>query len=46
MLAMLNLSYTDEKALESIEKLMNLKQKAELNATIDLAILFNTFKGI
>lgn len=45
MLAMLNLSYTDEKALESIEKLMNLKQKAELNATIDLAILFNTFKG-
>lgn len=45
MLAMLNLSYTDKKALESVEKLMNIKQKAELNATIDLAILFNTFKG-
>ena len=45
MLAMLNLSYGSKESLEIVDKLMYQKQKAELNATIDLALMYGTFKG-
>ena len=45
MLAMLNLSYGSKESLEIVDKLMYLKQKAELNATIDLALMYGPFKG-
>lgn len=45
MLAMLNLSYGSKESLEIVDKLMYQKQKAELNATIDLALMYGPFKG-
>lgn len=45
MLASINVKYDSEESLEIIEKVMNTKFKAELNASIDLAIKYGTFKG-
>lgn len=45
MLASINVKYDSEKALEVVEKIMSTKFKAELNASIDLAIKYGTFKG-
>jgi len=45
MLAALNLQYGSDESLEVIEKVMRIKMKAELDATIDLSILRGSFKG-
>lgn len=45
MLAAIGIKYDSNEALEVIEKVMNTKFKAELNASIDLAIKYGTFKG-
>ncbi len=45
MLAALNLQYGSEESLEVIEQVMKIKMEAELDATIDLAILRGSFKG-
>lgn len=45
MLAALNLKYDSDEALEFTEKMMMIKFKAELNASIDLAIKYGPFKG-
>lgn len=44
-LAALGLNYGDKKSLEVVDKIFNTKMKAELNASIDLAIVFEPFKG-
>ena len=45
MLASINVKYDSEEALKVVEKVMSVKFKAELNASIDLAIKYGTFKG-
>lgn len=45
MIAALNLKYDSDEALAIIKAVMELKMQAELDATIDLAILRGTFKG-
>lgn len=45
MLAALNLKYDSDEALKVIDKVMNTKMLAELDATTDLAILRGSFKG-
>lgn len=45
MLAALNLKYDSHEALEVIDKVFKTKMEAELDCTIDLAILRGTFKG-
>lgn len=45
MLAALNLKYDSGQALEVIDLVMNVKMRAELDCTIDLAILRGTFEG-
>jgi len=45
MLAALNLKYDSDKALETIDKIMHTKFKAELNASINMAIEMGPFKG-
>lgn len=45
MLAALGLKYDSEEALKVTEKVMKKKMEAELDCTIDLAILRGTFKG-
>lgn len=45
MLAALSLKYDSEKAKETIEKVCKKKLEAELDCTIDLAILRGTFEG-
>jgi len=45
MIAALNLKYDSEEALEIVEKVMSIKMKAELDCTVDLAILRSTFTG-
>lgn len=45
MLAALGLPYDCDKSLEVIEKVMKTKMRAELDCTIDLAILRGTFEG-
>lgn len=45
MLAALNLKYDSEKSLETVDKVMATKMRAELDCFIDLAILRGTFVG-
>lgn len=45
MLAALNLKYDSDEAIKVIEKLMKKKMEAELDCTVDLAILRGTFEG-
>jgi len=45
MLAMLRLKYDSPKALDFIDKIMSIKMRAELDCTIDLAILRGPFEG-
>ena len=45
MLAAINVQYGSEESLEVIEKVMSTKMEAELDCTIDLAILRGTFEG-
>jgi ribonucleoside-diphosphate reductase alpha chain len=45
MLAALNLKYDSEEALDVVRTLMRTKLRAELDCTIDLAILRGTFTG-
>lgn len=45
MLAALNLKYDSDEALEEINLVMNTKMRAELDCSIDLAILRGTFDG-
>ena len=45
MLAALNLKYDSDEAMEVIERVMHIKMKAELDCTIDLAILRGPFEG-
>ncbi len=45
MLAALNLKYDSDEALEVIDLVMNVKMRAELDCSIDLAILRGTFDG-
>lgn len=45
MLAALNLKYDSKEGLKVIDKVMKIKMKAELDCTIDLAILRGTFEG-
>lgn len=45
MIAALNLSYASEESMEVIAKVMQTKMKAELDATIDMAISRGTFTG-
>jgi ribonucleoside-diphosphate reductase alpha chain len=45
MLAALNLGYDSDKGLEAIEAVMHTKMEAELDCTIDLAILRGLFNG-
>jgi ribonucleotide reductase alpha subunit len=45
MLAALNLKYDSKEAKETIERVCKRKLQAELDCTIDLAILRGTFKG-
>lgn len=45
MLAALGVKYDSEEALEITEKVMKKKMEAELDCTIDLAILRGTFEG-
>jgi len=45
MLAALGFKYDSDEALKTIEHVMSIKMKAELDATIDLAILRDTFEG-
>lgn len=45
MLAALRLPYDSDKALEIVERVMKEKMRAELDCTIDLAILRGTFEG-
>lgn len=45
MLAALNLKYDSNEALQIVEKVMSIKMKAELDCSIDLAILRGTFTG-
>lgn len=45
MLAALGLEYDSEEALEYVEEVMKIKMRAELDCTIDLAILRGTFEG-
>lgn len=45
MLAALGLKYDSDEAIQVIEKVMKTKMRAELDCTIDLAILRGTFKG-
>lgn len=45
MLAALGLKYDSDEAIKVIEKVMQTKMRAELDCTIDLAILRGTFKG-
>lgn len=45
MLAAINVQYGSEESLEVIEKVMCTKMEAELDCTIDLAILRGTFEG-
>lgn len=44
MLASLNMKYDSDKAIRTIEQVMKTKMKAELDCTIDLAILYGTFE--
>jgi ribonucleoside-diphosphate reductase alpha chain len=45
MLAALNLKYDSKEAIEVIKQVMKTKMRAELDCTIDLAILRGTFEG-
>lgn len=45
MFAMMGYGYGSEKSLEFVEKIMKIKMRAELNATIDLAIIDKPFDG-
>lgn len=45
MLAALGVSYDSEQGCDFIEKMMSTKMEAELDCTIDLAILRGSFKG-
>ena len=45
MLAALNFKYDSEQALATVEKVMKTKMKAELDCTIDMAVLRGTFTG-
>lgn len=45
MLAALGLKYDSEEAYKIIEQVMHTKMKAELDCSIDLAILLNPFEG-
>ena len=45
MFAALNLKYDSDEALETLEKVMSTKMRAELDCTTDLAILRGTFEG-
>lgn len=45
MLAALRLKYDSEEALKVVDKVMRTKMEAELDCTIDLAILRGTFEG-
>jgi len=45
MLAGINLSYDSEESLAVIDRVMKIKMEAELDCTIDLAILRGTFTG-
>lgn len=45
MLAALGLGYDSERGMETIETVMRIKMEAELDATIDMAILRGTFEG-
>lgn len=45
MLAALGIKYDSDEALNIVDKVMFTKMKAELNATIDLAIKYGSFKG-
>jgi ribonucleoside-diphosphate reductase alpha chain len=45
MLAACNLKYDSEDALKTTDKVMRQKMKAEIDASIDLAILFGSFCG-
>jgi ribonucleoside-diphosphate reductase alpha chain len=45
MLAALNFKYDSEEALKITEKVMRIKMEAELEASIDLSVLFGSFKG-
>ena len=44
-LAGLNLTYGSEESLEMTDKIMSIKMRAELDCSIDLAILRGTFEG-
>lgn len=45
MLAALNIKYDSQEALDVVEKVMHTKMRAELDCTIDLAILRGKFNG-
>ena len=45
MLAALNLKYDSDEAIATVEKVMKTKMRAELDCTIDMAILRGTFVG-
>lgn len=45
MLAALNLRYDSDEAIDTVEKVMKTKMRAELDCTIDMAILRGTFVG-
>lgn len=45
MLAAMGVKYDSKEALEIVEKVMRVKMQAELDCTIDLAILRGTFEG-
>lgn len=45
MIAMLGLSFKDNKTKAILEKLLTIKFKAELDCSTDLAVLYGSFKG-
>lgn len=45
LFAMMNLQYGSEESLKLAEKIFSLKMRAELDATVDLAVLYGAFKG-
>lgn len=45
LFAMMNLQYGSEESLKLAEKIFSLKMRAELDATIDLAVLYGAFQG-
>lgn len=45
LFAMMSLQYGSEESLKLAEKIFSLKMRAELDATVDLAVLYGAFKG-